>query len=280
MKKYILLLCVLYNSCFSQGVTVVLTGTTVVASYTNSTNVLLWEGNSFLNGVHRFDLVCDSVLQSVSYNLALTYTNNALSGSTIANITGGSVSGTDYMLRTARVAADLAATTYNVKSKKNIVGFYELVNNINIYTSTSLSTTPVVIVDSTYNQLLRCVQNYVQRGYRVVINTCTPATGVYNNTLYETIRQNASNKTDTTTINGYLRSDFSTSISSTNLYTSPLFKWRNVILADVGNNSNFGQAGQASNTTYYVDGIHPSALMKVQLSTIYYAPAINYWYGF
>lgn len=229
---------------------------------------ITYEGNSFVVAPYSIASQIDTYLTAAGYVVA---TSNFGVG---AAATGYPAVADNYLLFSGRynaVTARYAATSY-----KNIVIVHEVANDIYYYTNAGYS-----VSDSVTNTYNNCVSYFSISGlsgvgFTCIFNTATPRNSTNTHANYEPARQNASNKFDTATINGKLRSEFTLPTQYTRIFKSNLAKWNNCILVDCGDDPNFGQIGQWADTIYYnVDEVHPTATMQAQLSDNYYGQAVK-----
>lgn len=181
------------------------------------------------------------------------------------------ISPTNCLLYSARKANVKSA--YNPYAPKNICAWFEGVNELrNQVAVNSVS----VSVNNTYNAYLAYADSIVKYGFIAVFSSVTPTEFTGTPASYETARQNASNKYDTTTVNGKLRSEFTIATPFPRIFKSNLSKWANCYLLDFGDDPVMGQAGQSTNLTYYQsDFIHPTTRGQDTLTQLYFGPAIN-----
>lgn len=227
---------------------------------------MTYEGDSFFAtpGAYAIPTSIDTYLSSNSYGNTSSYF--AVSGSTISF-----VNGTNYMLATARYNAVTA--NYQSTAYRNILACWEGTNDINFWLNGGYSVADTVT--NCYNGYVSYYSSLAAAGFRVVLNTPTPRADASVNASFELARQNASNKNDPGTVNGLLRNDFNIPTSTAGVFKSGLSKWSNCVLCDVGNDASIGQAGQASDVSKFVDGIHPSASSITIIVNSYYGPAIR-----
>lgn len=98
---------------------------------------------------------------------------------------------------------------------------------------------------ATYANIKALCQSFKTTGFTVIVLNILPRTNSGTPGTFETDRQ---------TVNASLRSDFPTATGQT-LITSGSPGYADY-LVDVGNDPTIGQAGQTTNTTYYLDLVH------------------------
>lgn len=229
---------------------------------------ITYEGNSFISN-YRLDTYINTYLNSAGYPFTAPPLL-AVSGSLISIVygTGGY---NDYMGFPARVA--VVDARYDATAYKNIMVGFEGINEL--YAQASLYSNAVAVTN-TYNSYVSYYTGRTALGFSCVFNTLTPRNNVGTPANYEACRQNASNKLDTNTINGLLRSKFDIQTSITRVFKSSDPLWANCYLVDVGDDPNFGQAGQYANPTYYqADLVHPTATMLNDMTNNYYGPCMK-----
>lgn len=97
---------------------------------------------------------------------------------------------------------------------------------------------------TTYSNIKALCQTFKNAGYLVVLLSILPRTNSGTPGTFETDRQ---------TVNASLRSDFPTATGQTRITSRASYA---DYLIDIGDDPTIGQAGQTTNTTYYLDLVH------------------------
>lgn len=221
-----------------------------------------YEGNSFFAS---YNVPTNINTNLATFSYVSEFQNFAVNSASISNIIGNN----NYMSFGTRVSAVDARYTAGANS---VLVTFEGINDLVYQVAVNSLATSVT---NTLNAIQSYATTQAGKGFKVIINTLTPRNTVQPN--YEPARQNASDKYDSATVNGALRNIFDVSTGLTRVFTSSNPTWANIVLVDIGDDPNYGQAGQFSNTTWYdPDGIHPNATMSNDMAVNYYSPAIRY----
>jgi len=235
---------------------------------------IVFEGDSFMNPTNGFIDVLKAAI--VTSGIRTSMNSNAANGGTISAIPAGGDN--NYMLYSGRIAS--ANALYYSGFLKNILCCFEGINEVAGFLLQTGNSNATIMADTyaAYEAYYSTARTS-NAGFKMILNTLTPRTdqsaGV--NANYEIIRQNASDKLDVTTINGKLRSEFTTATGITRVWKSALAKWAGCLLVDPGDDPDIGQAGQSADTTYYKDLVHLTPTTGCSLMTNrYYLPAVLY----
>ncbi len=224
-----------------------------------------YEGNSFFSGNGIIPSLIDTFLIN---DPIIAGTNYAASGSSISSIVGTN----NYMQYTARYNA--------VTMRRDATKIFDFVvcheGTNELRDQLIVGNTVPVSVTNTYNAYQTYYQGLVALGFTCVFNTILPENTAGTPATVEGARQNPSNKLDTTTVNGLLRTDFNIPTSVARIFKSGLSKWVGCYLVDIGDDPDFGQVGQWTNTTYYMpDLIHPTATLQNLLANNYFGACVR-----
>ena len=219
----------------------------------NGGNRITYEGNSF----YTYGLgteITNALSASSADSNTVTY---AVGASAISSIIGSS----NYMLDSARIAA--VDARYRATAYRNVIVVFEGINEL--YYQLGVNPESASVANT-----VQAFQDYctlqTAKGFKLVINTLTPRSGGGTPANYPTARLS---------VNTALRNIFNVSTGITRVFKSSNPTWANVILCDVGADSDFGQTGDDLDLTYYIDGTHPTALTVNLMADNYYAPAIQ-----
>lgn len=234
---------------------------------------ICYEGDSFMSSAGDIVAKTNTFLTSIENNsFRWSWVDFAISGAG----TGYPEASNNYMSYSGRLT-DVAAVYKPVMAKKNILITHEGTNDMFYYLTIDLIDAPTTVLN-TYNNYLAyydAITGRASEGWKCILNTVVPRGGAAIDVDFEIARQNASDKSDTATLNGKLRADFDTATAYTRVFTSSLAKWAGCVLYDIGDDPDYGQAGQYTNATYFQDEVHPTTTMSQSIIDNYIGNAIK-----
>lgn len=169
----------------------------------------------------------------------------------------GSTTGNDYPSQViALLGANWSATNYAVSGQTAAQMQADAASQIDVILSHANNRITLIAwsgtndlyfgasATTTYDRIKAYAQARKAAGWRVILLSVLPRTNSGTPAGFETDRQ---------AVNASLRADFPTGTAYSSVLTGASYA---DYLVDVGNDATIGQAGQTTNTTYYLDLVH------------------------